>query len=105
MIQAALQKLPGGTSGRLPMLDGFALPGPHPLSNYQRPYYHCEVRVTAEKSGGSLVHVKGKITAWFTSPPHSGYEALESNGRIEADLLDRLQDAIEASSANQHAPA
>jgi hypothetical protein len=103
-IQAALQKLPGGTSGRLPVLDGFVVPGPHPLSSYQRPYYQCQVRVTAAP-GGSLVQVTAKITAWFSGPEHSGYQALVSNGRVEADLLDRLQDAVEGASATQHAPA
>ncbi len=103
-IQAALQKLPGGTSGRLPVLDGFVVPGPHPLSSYQRPYYQCQVRVTAAP-GGSLVQVTAKITAWFSGPEHSGYQALVSNGRVEADLLDRLQEAVEAPSATQRASA
>ena len=104
VVQAALQKLAGGTSGRLPMLDGFVVPGPRPLSDYQRPYYQCEVKVTPAKSGGSLVHATAKITAWFSSPAHSGYEALESNGRVESDLLDRLQEALPAPSMSE-APA
>jgi len=94
-----LKKLPGGVSGRLPVLDGFVVPGPHSLSSYQRPYYQCEVRVTPAKSGGSLVRVTTKITAWLSSPAHSGYETLESNGRVESDLLDRLQDAVAATSS------
>jgi hypothetical protein len=102
-VQAALRRLPGGTSGNLPMLEGFVVPGAQPLSGYQRPYYQCEVRVTAVKSGGSLVHVTAKITAWFNGPAHSGYEALESNGRVEADLLDRLQEALAVSSASKDA--
>jgi len=103
-IQAALQNLPGGTSGRLPVLDGFVVPGPHPLSSYQRPYYQCQVRVTATP-GGSLVKVRAKITAWFSGPEHSGYEALVSNGRVEADLLDRIQEAVERASATQRGSA
>jgi hypothetical protein len=43
--------------------------------------------------------VTAKITAWFNSPAHSGYETLESNGRVESDLLDRLQDALAATSS------
>jgi hypothetical protein len=94
VVQAALQRLPGGTSGHLPALDGFVVPGSQQLSSYQRPYYQCEVQVAAAKSGGSRVRVTAKITAWFSSPAHSGYEALKSNGRVETDLLDRLQDAL-----------
>jgi len=103
-VQAALKKLPGGASGRLPVLDGFVVPGPHSLPSYQRPYYQCEVRVTPAKSGGSLVRVTTKITAWLSSPAHSGYETLESNGRVESDLLDRLQDALAATSSISSIP-
>ena len=101
-VEAALKKLSGGTSGRLPVLDGFVIPGSQPLSGYQRPYYQCEIRVTSPKSGGSLVHVTAKITAWSNSPAHSGYQVLESNGRLETDLLDRLQEALAASSASKN---
>jgi hypothetical protein len=103
-VQAALKKLPGGASGRLPVLDGFVVPGPHSLSSYQRPYYQCEVRVTPAKSGGSLVRVTTKITAWLSSPAHSGYETLESNGRVESDLLDRLQNALASTSSISSMP-
>jgi hypothetical protein len=102
-VQAALKKLSGGTSGRLPILDGFVVPGPQPLSGYQRPYYQCEVHVAASKSGGSLVHVIAKITAWLNSPTHSGYQELESNGRVETDLLDHLQETLAVLSASKHA--
>jgi len=44
------------------------------------------------------VQVTAKITAWFSGPEHSGYQALVSNGRVEADLLDRLQEAVERAS-------
>ena len=98
-VRAAVQKLPGGTAGRLPTLDGFVVPGAQALSSYQRPYYQCEVRVTSAKAGGSRVQVTAKISAWFTSPEHSGYEALVSNGRLESDLLDRLQEALDASAS------
>lgn len=104
-VRAALKALPGGTSGRLPTLDGFVVSAPQALSSYQRPYYQCDVRVTSERSGGSLVQVTAKITAWLSSPGHSGYEALASNGRVESDLLDRLQNALDASSSRHSALA
>ena len=97
-VQAALKDLPGGTSGPLPILDGFIVPAVRKLEGYQRPYYQCSVHVTAAPSGGSLVRVTAKITAWNTDPAHSGYEVLPSNGRLESDLLDRLQERLTANS-------
>ncbi len=97
-VQAALKKLSGGVSGRLPVLDGFVAAPTGTLDHYQRPYYQCSVRVAAAPSGnastGSVVRVAAKITAWNVDPAHSGYEVLQSNGRLETDLLDRLQDAL-----------
>ena len=97
-VQAALKNLPGGTSGSLPVLDGFVVAGAGKLDSYRRPHYQCSVRVTPASSGSSLVVVVAKITAWNTDPAHSGYEVLQSNGRVESDLLDRLQDRLAANS-------
>ena len=97
-IQAALKNLPGGTSGSLPILDGFVVAGTRKLDAYRRPYYHCSVKVTAAPSGGSLVRVAAKITAWNSDHAHSGYEVLQSNGRLESDLLDRLQERLASTS-------
>jgi len=97
-VQAALKNLPGGTSGPLPILDGFVIAGARKLDQYQRPYYQCSVHITPAPSGGSLVRVTAKITAWNGDPAHSGYEILQSNGRLEADLLDRLQDRLASNS-------
>jgi hypothetical protein len=93
-IQAALRNLPGGTSGSLPVLDGFVIPGARGLQKYERPFYQCSVHVTLTAAGASLVRVTAKITAWNSDPAHSGYDALRSNGRIESDLLDRLQQSL-----------
>jgi hypothetical protein len=101
-IQAALKKLQGSTSGPLPVLDGFVIPGPRMLDRYQRPFYQCTVHVVPVRSG-SLVRVSARITAWHNDPVHSGYEVLPSNGRIESDLLDRLQDAFGAKTESNNA--
>jgi hypothetical protein len=101
-IQAALKRLQGSTSGPLPVLDGFVIPGPRMLDQYQRPFYQSTVRVVPARSG-SLVRVSVRITAWHNDPAHPGYEVLPSNGRIEADLLDRLQDALGAKSESKNA--
>jgi hypothetical protein len=95
-VQAALKKLSGTTSGRLPVLEGFVVPGTSSLDHYQQAYYQCTVHVSSTPSGGSLVRVTAKITAWNNGPTHSGYEALQSNGRIESDLLDRFEQVLES---------
>ena len=83
-------------AGHLPVLDGFARPGEHSLDRYQRGYYQATVQVIATPSGGSLVRVSTKVTAWYADPAasRSGYQLLTSNGRIEADLLDQLAEQL-----------
>jgi hypothetical protein len=105
-IQAALKKLQGSTSGPLPVLDGFVIPGLRMLDQYQRPFYQCTVHIVPARSR-SLVRVSARITAWHNDPGHPGYEVLPSNGRIEADLLDRLQDVLgeKGESNNANVPA
>lgn len=100
-LQDALKNLPGGVSGPLPILDGFVLPGTRSLERYKRPYYQCAVHITPNSSGGSVVRITAKITAWNSDPAHSGYEVLPSNGRLESDLLDRLQDFVASNSADK----
>lgn len=100
-VQAVLKNLPGGTSGSLPVLDGFVVAGARKLDAYRRPYYQCSVKITPGPSGGSLVRVAAKITAWNSDPAHSGYEVLPSNGRLESDLLDRLQEQLAKNAEGQ----
>jgi len=95
------------TAGRLPLLDGFVVPGSRPLEHYQRGYYQCSAQVSPAPSGGSLVRISAKITAWYadSDPAKSGYQVLASNGRIESDLLDRLGDALGSKAAMADTPA
>ena len=95
-LEKALKALQGTLSGRLPSLEGFAKPGEHPLDRYQRGYYQTTVQVSANPSGGSVVRVSTKVTAWYVDPAgaHSGYQLLTSNGRLEADVLDQLSDQL-----------
>ncbi len=92
-VAKALTKIQSTTSGELPTLDGFVISGPQALDGYKKPRYQCTVRTAGLPSGGTLVRVSAKITAWHDGA-HSGYEVLTSNGRLESDLLDRLQDAL-----------
>jgi hypothetical protein len=98
-VEKALKELQPSTSGRLPVLEGFALPGDHPLNRYQRAYYQSTVQVSSAPSGGSLVRVNTKVTAWYADsiPSRSGYQLLTSNGRLESDLLDQLTDLLATS--------
>ena len=97
-LEKALKALQGTLSGRLPSLEGFAKPGEHPLDRYQRGYFQTTVQISANPSGGSVVRVSTKVTAWYADPAgtHSGYQLLTSNGRLEADVLDQLSDQLAA---------
>jgi hypothetical protein len=110
-VEKALKELQPSTSGRLPVLEGFALPGDHPLNRYQRAYYQSAVQVISTASGGSVARVNTKVTAWYadSNPSRSGYQLLTSNGRLESDLLDQLTDLLatspSATSSTQSFPA
>jgi hypothetical protein len=97
------------SAGRLPVLDGFTVPSDRPLSRFRGGYYQCVTQVISTPSGASLVRVSATITAWYADPVagKSGYQVLPSNGRLENDFLDRLQEGLghEASSAVANAPA
>ena len=95
-VENALKNLREFTSGHLPTLDGFAVPGDRPIDHFQRGYFQCSVQVSAAPAGGALVRVSAKITAWYQAEnqAQSGYQVLISNGRLESDLLDRLAEAL-----------
>lgn len=104
-VEQAVKKMQSSLAGRLPALEGFVDPASHSLGRYQRAYYQSTVQVTSNPSGGSSVRVSAKITAWYADPvaAHSGYRLLNSNGRLEADLLDQLSDELAPKAAG--APA
>jgi hypothetical protein len=106
VVEKALAGLRASLAGRLPVLDGFADSRQRPLERLRRGYYQCEVAVSSDASGGSLVRVSAKITAWYDDPvpAKSGYQELASNGRIENDLLDQLGDALGATPAAGASP-
>jgi hypothetical protein len=105
-VEKALTAVQSNLAGHLPVLDGFAKPGEHPLDRYQRAYYQSTVQVSSTPSGGSLVRVSTKVTAWYSDPvaSHSGYQLLTSNGRLEADLLDQLAEQLATSSTENGSP-
>lgn len=95
-VEKALASLQASLAGHLPVLDGFASSSEHPLDRYQRGYYQSTVKVSSTPSGGSIVHITTKVTAWYADPvaSHSGYQLLTSNGRLESDLLDQLAEQL-----------
>jgi len=94
-VEKALKAVQPKLAGHLPVLEGFAQPGEHPLDRYQRGYYQATVLVSPSPSGGSLVQVSTKVTAWYNDPAgRSGYQLLISNGRLEADVLDQLAEEL-----------
>lgn len=96
-IEKALRKLPAYPGGRLPILDGFVIPGDDPLERYQQGYYQYSVQLVETSDVETTAQVSAKVTAWYVDDDlsRSGYRTLPSNGRLETDLLDRLQDVLE----------
>jgi hypothetical protein len=92
-VESALRSLQAAAGGRLPTLEGFIAEQSLPLDHLQRPHYTYSVDVLP-KAPGSLVRVRAHITAWFAGPTagQSGYRELASNGRLETDLFERLED-------------
>ncbi len=95
-VEKALKAIQGNMAGRLPVLDGFAKPAEHPLDRYQRGFYQASAETVPSSSGGIVVRIRAKVTAWYSDPTngHSGYQLLVSNGRLESDLLDQLTEEL-----------
>ncbi len=106
-VEKALKALQANMSGHLPALEGFAQSGEHPLDQYKRGFYQTQAEVVPGANGGSVVRVSTKITAWYSDAPasHSGYQLLQSNGRLESDLLEQLADELGKTSSTMGASA
>jgi hypothetical protein len=102
-LEKALRRLPAYPGGKLPILDGFVAPDPEQsLDRYKRAYYQYSLQVKPVGANQVDVRVSAKITAWYASddPARSGYRVLPSNGRLESDLLDRLDEALNLKTAS-----
>src|SRR5271155_6075068 len=95
-VGRVVRNLRPSSSGRLPTVDGFVEVGDLPIDHYERGYYECTFQVVATPSGGATVRATAKITAWYNDPTpgRSGYHVLVSNGHIESDFLDQIQEAL-----------
>ncbi len=67
-----------------------------PLDHYERGFYQFTIELLPGDSGATIVRLSAKITAWYADRDvtKSGYDVLPSNGRLELDLLDRLQEKL-----------
>jgi len=76
------------------MLDGFVTSTG--LDRYDHPYYQYRVHLRSVDANTTLVSVEAKISALYANedPAKSEYQTLPSNGRLETDLQDRLQQAL-----------
>jgi hypothetical protein len=101
-VERAVATAKTGSSGKLPALEGFVGQTPQPVERYERAYYQCLFQVIPSLTGETSVRVTAKITAWYDDPDkfRSGYQILSSNGRLENDALDRVQEILEGSGAN-----
>ncbi len=95
-VKLALQQLGAYTGARLPALEGFIKTVRAETPRYERPYYEFKIELTPVANNRTLVRAKANVSAWYTDPQgkDSGYQAFESNGRLETDLLDRLNDFL-----------
>ena len=101
-VEAALKEMQAYSGQKLPIIDGFVAAGDQPLDRYERAFYQFSIELIPGNSGSTVVQVTAKITAWYADrdPAKSGYQVLPSNGRLELDLLDRLDGKLGAKLAS-----
>ena len=96
VVKSALDRVAGSGGGKLPMIDGFVLAAVPDMDRYERPYYQYRVQLLPGDNSSSIVKVEARISAWYADPDpaRSQYRSLPSNGRLENDFLDRLQQLL-----------
>jgi len=96
-VDRTLKEMQAYAGQKLPIVDGFVTTGDQPLNRFERAFYQFSIDLLPATSGGTIVRVTAKITAWYADPDpsKSGYQILPSNGRLELDLLDRLKEKFE----------
>ena len=95
-VDKTLKEMQAYAGQKLPIVDGFVATGDQPLDRFERAFYQFSIDLLPATSGGTIVRVIAKITAWYADqdPSKSGYQSLPSNGRLELDLLDRLREKL-----------
>ncbi|HUC52936.1 MAG TPA: hypothetical protein VMR90_02760 [Candidatus Cybelea sp.] len=95
-VDSALKEMQAYAGQKLPIVEGFVAATGKPLDQFEHAFYEYSIDLLPGTSGATIVRVSAKITAWFADrdPAKSGYEVLPSNGRLELDLLDRLEEKL-----------
>jgi hypothetical protein len=95
-VAQGLKDLQAYAGQKLPILDGFVAPTSNALDQYERAFYQYSIELLPGDNGATIVRLTAKITAWHVDrdPSKAGYAVLASNGRLELDLLDRLQEEL-----------
>jgi hypothetical protein len=95
-VEQALKELQAYSGQKLPTLEGFVAPPAKPLERYERGFYQFTMELLPGEEGATIVRLSAKVTAWYADRDvtKSSYEVLVSNGRLELDLLDRLQEKL-----------
>lgn len=95
-LELTLQSLPGYPGGKLPTLEGFVVLPAESLQHYQRAYYQYSADIQTLAPHQVKLALIARVTAWYADekPSRSEYRVLESNGRLEADLMDALDAAL-----------
>ena len=95
-VEQALKDFEAYTGQKLPTLDGFVAMGDKPLDRYERGFYQFSIELLPGENNATIVRLSAKITAWYADRDvaKSGYQVLPSNGRLELDFLDRLEEKL-----------
>jgi hypothetical protein len=95
-VEQVLKDLQAYSGQKLPILDGFVAAGDKSLERYERGFYQFTIEVLPGEAGATVVRLSAKITAWYADRDvaKSGYQVLPSNGRLELDLLDRVDEKL-----------
>jgi hypothetical protein len=106
-VEQALKDLQAYAGQKLPVLDGFVAAADKPLDRYERGFYQFSIELVPGDSGGTIVRLSAKITAWYADRDvsKSGYQVLPSNGRLELDFLDRLEEKLTGRPVSSAPPA
>lgn len=94
-VEAALRSLHAYSGDQLPTLEGFAAVSGTPLNLFKRGYFVYSLQLASRGGAQTSLRVCANITARLESADGtSGYRQLASNGRLEADLFDRLDETL-----------
>lgn len=106
-IEQALKDLQAYSGQKLPVLDGFVARADNPLDRYERGFYQFSIELVPGDGGSTIVRLTAKITAWYADRDvaKSGYQVLPSNGRLELDFLDRLEEKLTGKPIRANSPA